>query len=209
MLTSKGTEVAQADPDPGWYNASWLYRKKITIDHNLVDANLTNFPVLINRTDTDFTKARTDGFDFVFTEDDGVTELKYEREKWDDGTGELIAWVKVPNVSSTVDTDIYIYYGNAAQGTDKADPENVWDSSFKMVQHLQEDPTDPDPAFKDSTSNDNDGSNWGSMDSSDQVIGQVDGSIDFDGIDDRINIGNLGNPRCDWVGNPMGIFEEA
>ena len=30
-----------------WYNANWQYRKKITIDHDQVQANHQNFPVLI------------------------------------------------------------------------------------------------------------------------------------------------------------------
>jgi hypothetical protein len=28
-----------------WYNGSWQYRKKITIDKDNVDADLTNFPI--------------------------------------------------------------------------------------------------------------------------------------------------------------------
>jgi hypothetical protein len=31
-----------------WWNTSWLYAKKITIDHTKIAANLTNFPVLIS-----------------------------------------------------------------------------------------------------------------------------------------------------------------
>jgi len=30
-----------------WYDPSWLYRQKITIDHTLVAEDLTDFPVLI------------------------------------------------------------------------------------------------------------------------------------------------------------------
>lgn len=157
LFTSAGTGIVHANPDPGWYDANWAYRKIITTDHTKVpNTDQTDFPVLINRTDADFTKARTDGYDFVFSQSDGTTELKYEREKWDDGTGELIAWVKVPSLSSTVDTDIYIYYGNAAQGTDKADPENVWDTNYKLVQHLK-DITTSTTATTDSTTNANNG----------------------------------------------------
>jgi hypothetical protein len=44
---------------PDWYNASWAYRKNITIDHNKVNGTQTNFPVLINVTDDDMkTKAQ-------------------------------------------------------------------------------------------------------------------------------------------------------
>ena len=44
-----------------WYDANWLYRKAITIDSTQVDATLTNFPVLIDITDTDLAAdARSD-----------------------------------------------------------------------------------------------------------------------------------------------------
>ena len=61
--------------------------------------------------------------------------------------------IKIPTVSSTSDTDIYMYYGKA-DATDGADPENVWDSNYKMVLHM-------DSALLDSTANDNDGTNSG------------------------------------------------
>ncbi len=34
--------------EAAWYDTNWRFRKQITIDFNQVDANLTNFPVLIN-----------------------------------------------------------------------------------------------------------------------------------------------------------------
>ena len=43
------TGNAEAD----WYDSSWVYRQKITINYTEVDSTLTNFPVLINTTDTD------------------------------------------------------------------------------------------------------------------------------------------------------------
>jgi len=35
-----------------WWNAQWQYRKNITIDYTKVSADLSNFPVLIDITDT-------------------------------------------------------------------------------------------------------------------------------------------------------------
>jgi len=60
--------------------------------------------------------------------------------------------VRVPSVSSSADTDIYMYYGRS-DAADGADPENVWDSNFKLVMHMGN--------VLDSTSNDNDGTNYG------------------------------------------------
>ena len=61
------------------------YRKKITIDQTKVDENLTDFPVLVKLTSSnfDFSKARSDGHDIRFTASDGTTLLKYERERHD------------------------------------------------------------------------------------------------------------------------------
>ena len=39
--------VSSDDIDP-WWNSGWSYRKKITIDNTKVDADFTNFPVLIS-----------------------------------------------------------------------------------------------------------------------------------------------------------------
>ena len=50
---------------------------------------------------------------------------------------ESIFWVKIPSISNTVDTDIYIYYGKLGD-SDGQDPTNVWDSYHKGVWHLKE-----------------------------------------------------------------------
>ena len=46
----------------------WKYRKKITIDETKVDADLTDFPVLVKLTSSNFnfSKARSDGYDIRF-----------------------------------------------------------------------------------------------------------------------------------------------
>ena len=169
-----------------WYNASWTYRKKLTIDNTKVTATLANFPVLISMTDTDLQAARADGFDILFTDDDAVTKLDHEIEKWDDGTGELIAWVRVPSLPDTVNKDIYVYYGYAS-ATDQQNVNGVWDSNFKAVLHLGEAVTDEATstnAHDDSTSNNNDGDQYNNG----PAAGPIDMGQDFDGTDDRIII---------------------
>ncbi|MBX4181604.1 DUF2341 domain-containing protein [Candidatus Parcubacteria bacterium] len=143
---------------PAWYSSSWAYRKKITIDHTKVSGDLTDFPVLVSTTDTDLKDtdnggyvAQADGGDFVFTSSDGTTALSYELQDYDNTTGELNAWVKVPSLSSTSDTNVYLYYGNATV-TNGESPSNVWDTNFQMVQHV-----DSAGSMQDSTSNNSDG----------------------------------------------------
>ena len=98
--------VAALWPQPAyaasWYNASWQYRKLITIDNTKVAANLTDFPVLISITDTDLRDdAQSDGDDILFTSSDGTAKLSHEIEDYDGTTGALVAWVKIPSLSGS------------------------------------------------------------------------------------------------------------
>jgi hypothetical protein len=124
-----------------WYDTDWTYRRTITIDHTKIDAALTNYPIGIVLEDgVNFTAshALATGNDIRFTSDDGTTLLKYEREYHTNaGGGKSYYWVKVPAVSNTVDTTIYVYYGNAA-ASDGADPTNVWDANYKIVWHMHD-----------------------------------------------------------------------
>jgi len=156
----------------GWYNPDWGCRKKITIDHTKVSATLTNFPVLFSRTDIDLkAHAKSDGSDILFT-NSGGTKLKREIEKYNGSTGELVAWVRIPSLSSTIDTEVYIYYGNA--GGAETNDFDVWDNDFKMVHHLQEICT-----HYDSTSNYNNGVIRGGINP--YATGQINGGDDLDG----------------------------
>ena len=168
----------------------WNYRKAITIDYSKIDEDLTDFPILVKLTsgNFDFSKAQANGNDLRFTSDDGSTLLKYERERHDSANSKAEYWVKVPSISSSSDTVIYVYYKNDT-ATDGADPTNVWDANFKGVWHLNQDPSGTAPQELDSTANNNDGTADGSMTSDDLVEGQVDGALNFDGTDDDVNLG--------------------
>jgi hypothetical protein len=119
-----------------------------------------------------------------------------EIEKWDTSNKQAWLWVKVPNISSTVDTDLYLYYDkdqadntNYVGDTGSVPAQSVWDSSYKAVYHLQGDPATP-TSNKDSTINQNSPTFNGSMTLEDQVAGKIDGGIDFDGDDDFISVAN-------------------
>ncbi|MFH1521786.1 MAG: DUF2341 domain-containing protein, partial [archaeon] len=168
--------------------SSWTYKKEITIDYSKVNGSQVNFPVLINTTDSDLiTKAQADGDDIVFA-DSNDDKLDHEIEYYNSTTGWLVAWVRIPTLSNTTNTTISMYYGNAG-ATNQENATGVWDSNFVMVQHMQEDPG-PGGAgdIVDSTKYDNDGTAEASMTADDQVAGQIDGSLDFDGVDDYIGV---------------------
>ena len=158
VQTESQTKVAQQN----WYNDSWEFRKNITLSLNTatgVDSDLTDFPVLISFTDTELIQTKESlGRDFVFTQSDGTTVLSHEIEKFDSTTGELIAWVKIPTMSASSTTDIYIYYKGDTIGFNSAD---VWNDDYVLVWHLNQTSTGTAGEFRDATSNGNDGRGGG------------------------------------------------
>ncbi|MFX0036258.1 MAG: DUF2341 domain-containing protein [Candidatus Hermodarchaeota archaeon] len=166
------------------------YYKVITIDHTKVNgtSNLINFPLLISLLDSDLKHdVQPDGDDIAFY--NGSEWLDHEIEKfnqnYDETYAQLIAWVRIPILYYDNDTTIYMYYGNSTMESQE-NPEGVWDSNYKGVWHLSEDPSGSSPQMKDSTSNHNHGT-VNNLNTSDQVSGQIDGSIDFDDATDYIN----------------------
>jgi len=156
--TQSKVKVAQQN----WYNDSWEFRKNITLSLNTatgVSSDLTDFPVLISFTDTDLIQTNeSQGRDFVFTQSDGLTEISHEIEKFDNTTGEVIAWVKLPTMSASSTTEIYIYYKGDTIGFNSAD---VWNDDYVLVWHLNQTSTGAIGEFTDSTSNGNDGRGGG------------------------------------------------
>ncbi|UCC81740.1 MAG: DUF2341 domain-containing protein [Gemmatimonadota bacterium] len=143
LLTLPGAALGQ-----GWYDPDWGYRKKITIDNTMVAGDLTNFPVLLDFTDTDLRdKARNDGWDILFTEDNGTTKLDHDFEDYDGSTGAIIVWVEVTNLSGSVDTDIYMYYGYATVPSNQENETGTWGNGYEAVYHLHNN------SFADATGN--------------------------------------------------------
>jgi len=124
----------------GWYDAAWENRQLITINSSITDSDLTGFPVLVAVTTTNpiFGTAHGTGTDILFTDSDGTTLLDYEIERYDDAVNELFAWVQVPTLSSSVNTEVYMYYNNSALDH-RATSTGVWDG-YEMVYHFTEFP---------------------------------------------------------------------
>ena len=169
-----------------WWNNSWPYRRIITIDHNKINDNLINYPFLLHiSSDTNLSEhAQEDGDDIVFIlYSDNTTQLNHEIELFNGSSGELIAWVNIPNLNSSIDTKFWIYYGNV-NSENQENTGDIWDSNFVMVQHLNE----PTGTLFDSTYNNNDGIANGSTYNSSSKIG---GGYNFDGLDDYIDVGKF------------------
>ena len=64
-LKQKNTSTGLASFNP--FLEGWKYRKQIIINHNKVEGNLINFPVLVIPVDSDLSdKAQIDGDDIIF-----------------------------------------------------------------------------------------------------------------------------------------------
>ncbi len=177
--------------------AGYSFRKAVTIDYTQVSGsgNLSNFPLLINLTDNDLRTTTNggnvqsaNGYDIAFTAADGVTQLDHEIEKYVPTTGEYVVWVRIPTLSGTVDTDIYVYYGNSAISSDPS-ATSTWNSNYEGVWHLDEEVggTGTADLYQDGTGNGNHGDDGVSATGNSGVIelGQQ-----FDGSDDIINCGS-------------------
>lgn len=183
-----------------WYNSSWNYRVKITVDADKISSNLTNFPVFVNLNNLPAgfhtNVNQTDARDIRVTTSDGVTECPREIVFYTAATDTGEIHFKAPSLSSSTDTDFYIYYGNSGASDYAADAtygaENVWDSNYQLVMHMHQDPSGAAPQMRDSTSNDRHGTSVGTMTSGDLVTGKIGNALDFDGSDDYIDVNGYG-----------------
>ena len=182
----------------GWYNSSWDFRKKITIDNTKVTGDLTDFPVLLSLTFAAGEKGsvNADGSDIRITTSDGTMEIPREIESYDQSTGVFVGWTKV-DVLDLTDVVLYIYYGNSGASEPAEDAtygrENVWDSNFMGVWHLNQDPNgDVADSILDSTSGDDDLDPDGTMLTADLVDSKIGKGIDFDGGDDTLRGSTVG-----------------
>jgi hypothetical protein len=162
--------------------------RRITIDSTKVEgsSDLTNFPLLIKtQNDCNLKTAanggavqNSNGWDIIFMDSDGVTQLDHEIEEYDGTTGDFTAWVRIPTLPYNSDKDIYMYYGKSGLTCDPSNPTGVWDSSYEAVYHLNDD-------FEDSTSHNRDAT----AENTDTYTSVIADGEDF-GPQDEIAIGN-------------------
>src|SRR5215471_810208 len=156
------------------------YRSPVTIDHTKVPSTLTDFPVLISITDARLKTtgngghvASSSGFDIrPFTSNTLASALTFELNKYVSTTGELEMWVKQPSLSSSVDTVIWLGYGNSSIVSDGSSTA-TWDSNYVAVYHFGDGTT---LSLADSTSGANTLTNNNAVTA---TSGQVAGAANF------------------------------
>lgn len=180
----------------GWAQPTdYNFGKRIDIQAAQVagSADHTDFPVLISLTDSDLRTTanggsveHANGFDIMFTLSDCAIALEHEIEKYDPITGEYVAWVKVPSLKATANTELHLYYGNSSISTDPSNT-NVWSNDFVGVWHMNQDPSGAGPQIDESTANGFHATSAGGMTSSDLITAKIGDGLDFDGTGDVIS----------------------
>ena len=108
------------------------------------------------------------GYDIIFINKNFI-KLDHQVESYDPVTGNLVAWVRLPVLSSTSDTKILMLYGNPLVSADPS-TKDTWSSEYVQVMHL-------DGNFLDATQYLNSGNNAGTSD----VAGKILSGRSFNG----------------------------
>jgi trimeric autotransporter adhesin len=213
---------------PGWNN-----RIIITISSSRIDTTLSNFPLLLNISEQSGIH-NDDMSDFFNELDDGSGVSKKfilvtsadapcycEIEYFSIVEKKLVMWAKIPSISSSTNTVLYLYYDKDHQDnnlylgyTGDLISRNVWSTEYKGVYHL----SNVSSMVFDSTSNANNAFPMNIDLETSLVEGKCGQSINFDGTDDYIRIPHHSSIKpsqltasslvhnSDWSIAPNGMF---
>jgi len=195
--------------------AGWQHYIDLTVPAAKVTDDLAHFPVCIQIRDGAGINSAdlTPIFDEVganykkiaVTAEDGVTQLYCEVVSWSSGDEYAELWVSKSGwtLNGGVENKVRIYFDNDHADNDSyvgltgsTPAENVWDSNFKLVCHMNDNPDTSH--IKDSTSNDNDGTKKG-VNEPIETDGQIGKAQDFAGAgtDEYISVADAESIRFD------------
>jgi len=123
----------------------WKFLKKLILNTTAsgagVAGTVTNFPVLVRLTGTNFAfeNAGPGGADLRFTKSDG-TPINYEIEQWDSSSRQAAIWVKIDTVFGNDNSHYINMYWGASNATSASNSAAVFDTSdgFQGVWHLNQ-----------------------------------------------------------------------
>lgn len=120
--------------DPaGYLLGGYTHRMPILIDSGNFSIDRAEYTILVDITDVALRSianggnvVNADGSDIAFTAADKIAHIPAKVQVYDPATGHLMAWVKVPLITSAVDTVIYLYCGRTAADPAQPDPSAAW-----------------------------------------------------------------------------------
>lgn len=122
------------------------HRKLITLNSSQISGTIdhANFPVMIKLLDPALKSTSNgggvvnpSGYDIIFTQSDGSTLLTHELQNYSASTGALLCWVKMPTLSPSADSSIYLYYGKTGVYSNPSDTA-TWNDKYIGVWHLED-----------------------------------------------------------------------
>jgi hypothetical protein len=161
---------------------TYSYTRAITISHaGVPNTDQQNFPVLISGTYADLANVANggkvqnlQGYDIVFTSDAaGQIILDHEIDTYNSATGAVNLWVRVPVLSHTSDTTIYIWFGNSSATFSQENNPGVWSNGYAAVYHMGNGTA--------ISGSDSSGSNPGTVTSVSATAGVIGGGGSFSG----------------------------
>jgi hypothetical protein len=178
-------------------NASnFLHKIKITINRSQVNGSVTGFPVYVNLDHMPahfFNNVKSSGADIRITQSDLVTRVPVEIVSLNKATTNGELWFRASSLSSTSNSDFYLWYGNNGATIPTASSlygsQNVWSNGFVAVYHMNT-VVNGTVSVIDSTRFANHGTPRGGMTTGGNLIlGKLSNAISFDGSNDFINLG--------------------
>ena len=191
-ITATSQAKAMYTPASGPVISGHNWESTITVSHTMVadTQDLTNFPLLVSVTDVQLKSEANGGYvssefgyDILFC-NDTHNQLTHQIESYDPVTGTLVAWVNLPILYHSVDTELKITCGNPNITTNSSS-EATWDNTIEAVWHMND---NPELYNLDDAAGTYDGVPYGNMTSADLVPGKIGGAIDFDGSNDYFAI---------------------
>ena len=175
----------------------YRFEKNIDINHTKVagGSDLYNFPLLVNINGDPSLRdsipngghvQNSNGYDIIFT-DENYNRLDHQIERYDPVTGSLVAWVRVPVLSASVNTTVLMLYDNPQVSVNPS-VKTVWKNSYQGVWHMGDNPGAVAPQLKDAAKS-NDGTSQGGMALGNLVAGNSGNAILFDGSNDYFDVG--------------------
>lgn len=122
--------VANGAVEP-WMDTNYARRCQITILASQISSTMTTAVLCLDLADmpaTFHSNVRSDGMDHRASSSDKITPLKVELEDYDATPDTGHTWIYVGTLSSSVDTNIYLYYDYPSAGY-HSDTHDVWDAS--------------------------------------------------------------------------------
>jgi prepilin-type N-terminal cleavage/methylation domain-containing protein len=162
----------------GFGHNGYTYVRSIMVTASDVSGTLSNFPMLFSNTYSYLAASSSggnvqnaNGYDIIFTSDSGcVSKLTFEQEAYSSSNGTIVDWVRIPTLTSS--TTIYLCYDNASTTSSQQNAIGVWDSNYAGVWHVSQGGAS---TTLDSTSNANNGTNYGTS----NITGQINAATSY------------------------------